>query len=69
MNTRIPGPEVEALEVLLEGIEVVDYMAGQALSAAHAGDIESVKRKLHVLRFYIKYNVIDLLGIKDGEDL
>lgn len=68
MTPRIPGPEVEALEVLLEGIEVVDYMAGRALSAAHAGDIESVKRKLHVLRFYIKYNVIDMLGIKDGED-
>ena len=68
MTPRIPLPEDEALEVLLEGIEAVDYMACRALNAAHAGDIESVKRKLHVLRFYIKHNVIDLLGIKDGED-
>lgn len=69
MTPRIPGSEVEALEVFLEGLEVVDYMAGWALSAAYAGDIESVKRKLHVLRFYVKYNMIDLLAIKDGEDL
>ena len=68
MTPRIPGPEVEALEVLLEGIEVVDYMAGRALSAAHAGDMGAVKRELHVLRFLLRHRVPALLGIKDGED-
>lgn len=68
MTPRTPSPEDEAFGVLLEGIEVVDYMAGRALSAAHAGDIEAVKRKLHILRFLIRHRVIGLLGIKDGED-
>ncbi|MBF0975264.1 MAG: hypothetical protein HXK27_04235 [Atopobium sp.] len=68
MNQRIPGPEDEALEVLLDAIETVDYMACRALTAANAGDMEAVKRKLHILRFLIRHNVIGLLGIKDGED-
>ena len=68
MTPRIPGPETEALEVFLEGLEVVDYMACRALKAAKAGDMGAVKRELHVLRFLIRHRVPDLLGIKDGED-
>jgi hypothetical protein len=68
MTPRIPGPDDEALEVLLDAIETVDYMACRALTAANAGDMEAVKRKLHILRFLIRHNVIGLLGIKDGED-
>ena len=68
MTPRIPGPEDEALEVLLDAIETVDYMACRALTAAKAGDMEAVKRKLHILRFLIRHNVIGLLGIKNGED-
>ena len=68
MTPRIPGPDGEALEVLLDAIETVDYMACRALTAANAGDMEAVKRKLHILRFLIRHNVIGLLGIKDGED-
>lgn len=68
MTPRIPGPDDEALEVLLDAIETVDYTACRALTAANAGDMEAVKRKLHILRFLIRHNVIGLLGIKDGED-
>ena len=68
MTPRIPGPDDEALEVLLDAIETVDYMACRALTAANAGDMEAVKRKLHILRFLIRHNVICLFGIKDGED-
>ena len=68
MTPRIPGPEDEALEGLFDAIEVVDYMAGRALSAAYAGDMGAVKRNLHVLRFLLKHRVPALLGIKDGED-
>ena len=68
MTPRIPSPEDEAFDVFLEDIEVLDYMTGLALTDAHEGDIEAVKRKLHILRFLIRHHVIALLGIKDGED-
>lgn len=68
MTPRIPSPEDEAFDVFLEDIKVVDYMAGLALTDAYEGDIEAVKRKLHILRFHIRHRVIRLLGIKDGED-
>ena len=68
MNQRIPGPEDEALDVLIGAIETADYMACLALTAARKGDIEDVKRKLHILRFLIRHNGIDMLGTKDGED-
>lgn len=68
MTPRIPGPEYEALEGTLDAIEVIDYMVCRALKAAHAGDMKSVKRNLHVLRFLMKHRVPALLGIEDGED-
>lgn len=68
MNQRIPGPDDEALEVLLDAIETVDYIAFRALIAVDDGDMETVKRKLHRLRSLIRHNVIGLLGIKDGDD-
>ena len=68
MNQRIPEPEDEALEGIFDAIEVIDYMACRALNAAQARDMRAVKRELHVLRFIIRHRVMDLLGIKDGED-
>lgn len=68
MKRHIPEPEDEAFEVLLGAIETVDFMVSLALSAFKAGDMEDVKRKLHILRFLIRHNVIGLLGIKDGEE-
>lgn len=68
MNTRTAVPDDEAIDVLLETLEIVDYRLSQLARTLKTGEVKNAEIAVKTMRFIIRCNVIDFLGI-EGADL
>lgn len=67
MNTRTHFPDDEAIEVLINTLESIDSGLSHLAFSLEKGDLKLARLGVATLKFILRHNMIDVLGIKDEE--
>ena len=67
MSTRTDFPDDAAIEVLIDTLEIIDSGLSHLAHALENGDLKTAELKVRTLKFIIRHNMVDFLGIKDEE--